>query len=172
MIFSEESSRAIYERSNMELMELRQTSATIECLSCLKHVPEELNMCPCGVWLRPNQSTTDQIRAAFAALKTLHYRTTVILSRGRKSGHNQWKMDHQKAMDASRGATKRHEYTSLRDRWQNDEMYRASRLVHGWTEEWVKYLDYISKIDISHEAPYRQRLRYESTLYMRGVDSS
>ena len=77
-----------------------------------------------------------------------------------------------KAMDARRGATKRHEYTSVMDRWQNDEMYRASQLVHGWTEEWVKYLDYISKIDISHGAPYRQRLRYESTLYMRGVDSN
>ena len=71
-----------------------------------------------------------------------------------------------------RGATKRHEYTSILDRWQNDEIYRASQLAHGWTETSVKYLDYISKIDISHEAPYRQRLRYESTLFMSGVDSN
>ena len=34
---------------------------------------------------------------------------------------------------------------------QNDEVYRASQLVLGWTDEWVEYLDYISKIDISHE---------------------
>ena len=74
-------------------------------------------------------------------------------------------------MDAKRGATKRGEYTSILDRWQNDEVYRASQLVHGWTEEWVKYLHYISKIDISHDAPYRQRLRYESTIFMRSVDS-
>ena len=84
MIFSEESSRAIYEMGNMELIELKQTSATIQCLSCLKHVPKGLNMCPCGVWLRPNHSTMDRIRAAFAALKTLHYRSIVILSRGMK----------------------------------------------------------------------------------------
>ena len=45
-------------------------------------------------------------------------------------------------------------------------------MVHGWTEEWVKYLDYISKIDISHDAPYRQRLRYNSTICMRSVDSN
>ena len=45
MIFSEESSRAIYELGNLELIELRQDSATIQCLSCLKHVPEGLNMC-------------------------------------------------------------------------------------------------------------------------------
>ena len=96
MIFSEESSRAIYEMGNMELIELRQTSETIQCLSCLKQVPEGLNMCLCGVWPRPNQSTIDRIRAALAALKTPYNSTTVILSRGKNSGHNQWQMDHQK----------------------------------------------------------------------------
>ena len=36
--------------------------------------------------------------------------------------------------------------------------FPSSELVHGWTEEWVKYLDYISKIDIGHDAPCRQGL--------------
>ena len=49
MIFSEESSRAIYEMGNMGLIELRQTSATAQCPSCLKHVPEGLNMCDAGL---------------------------------------------------------------------------------------------------------------------------
>ena len=111
MIFSEESSRAICEKGNMELIALRQTSATIQCLSCLKHVPEGLNMCQCGVWLRPNQSTMDRIRTAFAALKTLCHRASVIISRGEKSGHNPWQQDHQKAMDANRGVLKRGKYT-------------------------------------------------------------
>ena len=126
-------------------------------------------MCLCGVWLRPNQSTMDRIRTAVAALRTPFYRTTVILLRGRKIGHNQWQMDHT-ATDARRGATKRHEYTSILDRWQKDEVYRASQLAHGWTETWVKYLDYISNIDISVDAPHWQRQRYESTVYMRGAD--
>ena len=46
----------------------RQTSATIQCLCCLKRVPEGLNMCQCGVWLRPNQSTMDRIRTAFCSV--------------------------------------------------------------------------------------------------------
>ena len=62
--------RAIYEMGNMELIELRQTSATTQCPSCLKHVLEGVNMCQCDVWLRPNQSTMDRIRTAFAAFKT------------------------------------------------------------------------------------------------------
>ena len=44
--------------------------------------------------------------------------------------------------------------------------------VHGWTDECVKYLDEISKIDISHDAFHRQRLRYESTICLRSVDSN
>ena len=118
MIISEESCRAVYEMGSMELIEPRQTSATTQCPSCLKDIPEGLNMCLCGVCLRPNQSTMDRIRTAFAALQTPHYRASVTISRGKKSGHNPWQMDHQKAMDA---------------KWQKDQVYRASQLVHGWT---------------------------------------
>ena len=102
---------------------------------CLKQVPERLNMCPCGVWLRPNLSTTVRIRAGLAAAKRQKERTQPMADGSSEK----------KAMDARRGATKRHEDTSVMDRWQN-------------------------KIVIRQEAPYRQRLQYESTLYMRGVE--
>ena len=119
------------------------------------------------------QSTMERIRAVFAALKTPYFRTTAILSRWRKGGHNPWQTDHAKAMDARRGATKHsRKFTTTLDRWQNVEIYRDSQLVHGWTEEYVKYLDYISQIDISYEALYKQRNRHENTLFMRGVGSN
>ena len=96
-------------------------------------------MCQCIVWLRPNQSTMDRIRTAFAASKNPYYRASVTISRGKKSGHNPWQRDHQKAMDAIRGVLKRGKYTSRLDRWQNDEVYRASQLVHGWTKEYLRF---------------------------------
>ena len=77
----------------------------------------------------------------------------------------------------SHGCTKRsneknsRKLTSILDRWQNDEICRAPQVVHGWTEECVKYIDYISKIDISYDANYNQRNRHENSLLMRGVDS-
>ena len=129
-------------------------------------------MCHCGVWLRLNQSTLDRIREACAALKTPYFRTTVILSRVRKSGHNQWQIDHQKAMDANRGVQKRSKYTSILGRWHKDDVHRAFQGAIGWTETYVKYLDYISEIYISYHAPCRQRVRYDNTVYMRGVDSN
>ena len=55
-------------------------------------------------------------------------------------------------------------------RWHTDETYRTSQVAIGWTETYVKYLEYTSTVDIKHEALYRQRHRYESTLFMRSVD--
>ena len=36
--------------------------------------------------------------------------------------------------------------------------------AHGWTEEYCRYLDNLTTIDISHTAPWHQRHRYESTI--------
>ena len=47
-------------------------------------------------------------------------------------------------------------YTSILDRFQNDEVFHASQLQHHWTKEWCEYLDYIRTIDISHNAPPEQ----------------
>ena len=75
-------------------------------------------------------------------------------------------------MDARRGVLKRCKFTSVLDRCQNDEIYRASQMVHGWIEDYVKYLDYISMIDISYDALYNQRNRFENSLIMGRVDSN
>ena len=91
---------------NMELKELRQYLGDYSVSFLLEaRTREGLNMCPCGVWLRPNQSTMDRIRAAMAVLRTPHHCTTVILSRGRKRGHNQWQhhLHPQHGQEAQRG---------------------------------------------------------------------
>ena len=51
---------------------------------------------------------------------------------------------------------------SIWDRWQRDEIYRKSQLVHEWSDVWMRYLGLIAKIDISHTAPLLQRERYNN----------
>ena len=77
MIFSEESSHAIYAMGYMELLELRQTSATIQCLSCLQRIPEWLNIWVWGFWLRPDQHTVGRMYDRFAALVSPYCRATI-----------------------------------------------------------------------------------------------
>ena len=64
MIFSEESSRVIHEMGNMELFELGQISVTIQCHSCMKHLPEGLKYCGCGVFV------SDQVKTQQTELKS------------------------------------------------------------------------------------------------------
>ena len=47
---------------------------------------------------------------------------------------------------------------------QQDEKYRNSQRAYGWTEEYCRYLDNLTKIDISHIAPWHWRHWYESTI--------
>ena len=115
MISSEESSRVLYEKGNLEFIELRQISATIQCPSCLKHVPEGLNMCLCDVWLRPKQGTTNRIKVRFEVWITSYYRAT-LQSRGRKHGHNHWRQNNAEAVDSKQEAKKRNNHTSILSR--------------------------------------------------------
>ena len=71
MTFSEESRRVINEMG-------------VQCHSCLKHLPEELKFCGCGVCLRPDEDTINRINARFQALTAPYYLARVHRSRGKK----------------------------------------------------------------------------------------
>ena len=65
---------------------------------------------------------------------------------------------------------KKHGYTSVLDRWHNDETYRNSQVAIGWTKTYCKYLDYLHMVGISYTALYHQRCRYENTITMKSGD--
>ena len=126
--------------------------------------------CGCGVCLRPDEDTIKSIKARSQALIVPYYFARVNRSRGKKYGDQQRQEDHWKAIDAKQGARKRNDHPSILTRWQNDEQYRTSQLSIGLTETCCWYLDYLTTVDISHHAPYRQRSRYESTITMKSRD--
>ena len=111
MISSEESSCAIYEMGNVELIEWKQTSETTQCLSCLKHALEGMIMCQCGKLLRPNKRYVGPKPSSIRSIESLELSYSL------------------------KGATKREKYTSIWDRWQNDEVYRVFQLARNWTDE-------------------------------------
>ena len=117
MIFTEESSRVIYEMGNVELFELGQISMTVQCHFCLRHVPQGLKFCGCGVSLRLDEGTINRITARCQALVSPYY-VARMGSRGKKHGEAQWQQDHYKAMDAKRRAAwKNNKHTTMSSRW-------------------------------------------------------
>ena len=63
-------------------------------------------------------------------------------------------------------------YSSTLERWQKDEEERISQMAIIRTDVYCRYLDYLTRIDISHEAAYSQGSRHESTINVQSIDSN
>ena len=146
--FTRESSRPIHELGNIELRDLGQNSRTVQRQSWLKHTPERLIFCACGICLQLDEEQNQRIKSRFEAVTVPCYLARVNYSRVKRHGEAQWLREHWKAMDARRGARK-NDHKSIVLRWQNDDKYRESKKRHGWTEELCRYLDLLTTIDIS-----------------------
>ena len=70
-----------------------------------------------------------------------------LYSRGLKHGPRQWQEDYRRAKEHLRGVRKQWEKrqqkcTTIPERWDQDDVYRTNQsTLHGWTIEYVKYLD-------------------------------
>ena len=85
-------------------------------------------------------------------------------TRGARHGAQPWQKHHFLAKEFMRKIGKKGIYSSILDRFQNDEVFHACQLQHNWTKQWCEYLDYIKTIDISHKASPEPLERY-ATLY-------
>ena len=138
--FSEESSRTINELGHIELHELGQISRTVQGQSRLKHIPEGLIFCSCGLCLQPDEERIQKFKARFEAMIVPYYLARMNYSRGKRHGEAQWQKDHWKAKDAKTRARK-NGHDSIVLKWQSDEKYRESQKVHGWSERYCRSLD-------------------------------
>ena len=88
-------------------------------------------------------------------------------TRGAKHGAQPWQKHHFLAKAFMRKINKKEMYTSILDRFQNDEVFHASQLQHNRTEDWCEYVDYIRTFDISHNASPEQLERYAALYHFR-----
>ena len=63
-------------------------------------------------------------------------------------------------------------FANIWDQWENDMEIRKSQKAIGWNDEFVRYLDHIVQIDISHDAPAEQRGRYSNLVNRRGIEAN
>ena len=59
--------------------------------------------------------------------------------RGAKHGAQLWQKHHFEAKEFMRKITQKGKYTSILDRFRNDDVFHANQRQHNWTEEWCKY---------------------------------
>ena len=87
MVFSQESSQAVFEMGNVKLIELK--TSLIQC-PFLHHVLKGTILCECGKHIRPDLDIMRRIKAAFEILKAPCFRTSAIPAMGCKYGPNLW----------------------------------------------------------------------------------
>ena len=163
LVFSREYRQATLNKGNVELIEL--TKSTILCPSCAHDVFEGTFVCNCGEVLKLDQDAINRIKEAIDNLKVL-FRTSPIPTRSAEYGPSPWQWYHHKGRDADRGLTKGfRRFTSIWERWQNDEVHKQSQFVHNWSDAWVRYLDHIVQFSIFHDASQQQREKYEPTCF-------
>ena len=102
----------------------------------------------------PSPEQRRKIRSQSEIMSVPYFVVKTDHSRG-KTWADQWK-----AKDAKRSATRKN-HDSIVLRWQNDEHCRT---VHGWTEEYCLFLDFIASVDTSHVATCKERERNENNL--------
>ena len=110
-----------------------------------------------------------RIKAASEILKAPSFRASSVTSRGYK--HQFWQLRHAKARDALKGCSNKNT-RDLHRFGADDKMIhknKESQIARGWTDAWVRDVDHIAEIDISHTAPAAQRGRYQNLLYLRAV---
>ena len=87
MVFSPESSQAIFEMGNVELIELK--TSMIQCPSCLHNVFKGTLLCRCGMHIRPDPDTmlllSSRRRHAFARRGLMQGDTNMALTYGRNT---------------------------------------------------------------------------------------
>ena len=126
-MFSQESSQAIFEMGNVELIELK--NSRIQFPSCLHHALKGTTnyLSMCQIYQTQPGDFSQSVRKAFDVIKTTYFRASHLTSKGHKHLHQLWKKHHHKAKDALRGTRKDNRTcTSVWERWQNDATYRKS----------------------------------------------
>ena len=148
---------------NVELIELKKSR--VQC-------PEVI--CSCGKHIKSNQEMTQRIRKSFEVLKMSVFRASHPNWRGYKHGSQLWQQHHQKGNDVLRAATRKKDRTFVNfwSRWENDLDFGKSQETIGWKDAFVRYLEHIVQIGISHEAPAEQRGRFHNLVHPRGKEES
>ena len=147
MMFSQESSQAIFEMGNEELIELK--TSRIQCPSCLHYVFKGTIICSFGKYIRPDQELIRRIKAAFYSYQsTLHPYVYAYFKKVTST-----------ALTCCRNTTTKQK-THYRVRKRAEENLRDLRGVP--TRHWI--------VRCFHKTTQEQRSMYHNLIYLRSVN--
>ena len=125
--FSEKSKKMIQDMGNVELFELCETIPKVLCSKCLLYWNQGIVYCPCGHFLRENQSSRRSHRWNLDLLSIPNY----VIKKGRPHGNRHGKTGEQIKHHIANNLRKRcikKGFEGIHDRFQNNSTFRESQL--------------------------------------------
>ena len=104
-IYKPEDAGRIKNQGTIEWTDLRQTTRTTQCRSCLQHVPEGMIKCYCGYMTVLTIEYMNELNDRFRTLCQSPWKVR-MKSRGFKHCPQQWQEDHRRAKEHLRGVKK------------------------------------------------------------------
>ena len=155
---------------NVELFELGETPATVQCQSCFKHMTERMIFCECGCCLRPNEDIINKIEAIFKTLIALTFSSSKKFKREKNMESNNGK----KIIGKQRVPREVPRSMVIPQFWTDDTAMRYTN-IPKWQEDAMNLIAKFSTIstytiDNSYSSPYHHWSRYENTITMKSGD--
>ena len=125
-ILVEKTEKRIHEAGHCELHEIQQRNNKVQCQRCYSYIEAGFQVCPCGGQLNMSEEMLSSIRQQFKQLIADAY---MIFqgTRGARHGVQPWQKHHYISKGFMRKIHKKGIYTSILDRFQNDEVFHASQ---------------------------------------------
>ena len=148
--FSEKYKKMIKDMCNVEQIELLfETIPKVQYKECLLYWNQGIVYCICGHLLRENQSSRGIPRWTLDLLSIQNY----VIKKGRPHGHRHGKTKEQRDNHMSHNLRKRcikRRFEGIHDRFQNDPIFRESKLEHDRTEEVCIQMGEFAQKDFSY----------------------
>ena len=122
-------------QATYDLHEVQRRTDKVQCQRCYSYVEVGFQVKPCGGKLNMSDERVHCFQQKFKELVANAY-TTFQKRRGAKHGAQLWQKLHFEAKEFMRKITEKAKYTSILDRLQNDDVFRASQRQNNCTEEW------------------------------------
>ena len=169
--FSNISKAMIRELGNVELFELCETIPKVQCSQCLLHWNQGVIYCICGQCLIDTESRRKFNKLRLDALPIPNY----VIKKGPTHGARHGKTEEQREYHLAWNAWKRcckkvdsqsEHYKGIHDRFLRNQVYCASQLAIGWTEQKCKEWDQFAKQDHTYHLSKEEFKRYQGQWYL------
>ena len=156
---------------DVELFELCETLAKVQCSQCLLYWNQGVIYCTCGQFLVESESRRKFRKLRLDALSIPHFLIKKGSCQDARHGKTEEQKEYHTAWNAWKRCCKRvgsqgGNFKGIHDRFLRDQVHCESQLLIGWTEPKCKEWDELAQEDQTYRLTPEEKRRYQGQWYL------